>query len=212
MKKVYILIGPPGAGKGTQAELLSQRKKLNLVQPGNILRQEIKRKTKLGRLVKPYVDAGNLVPDDLVNQIGFDRLSKSRREILLDGFPRTVAQAKKLIDFSQTKQIYLEIIEIKLLAAQIYERIAGRRSCSCGSTYHIKYNPPKKQGYCDKCGRKLYIRKDSRPEIIVQRIKVYRKQTQPVLKFFHKLGISHLIINGNQDLLKVNKDISKKIK
>jgi adenylate kinase len=213
MEKFYILVGPPGAGKGTQAELLSKAKKVNLIQPGNILRQEINKKSKLGREVKPYVIAGKLAPTDLINDIVYDRLKHSRKDVLFDGYPRNVTQAKVIDYLAKKDNIKVYVVEIILKDAQILERITGRRSCSCGATFHVKYNPPKVKNICDKCGKKLFIRKDSKPEIVKQRIKVYKRQTKPVIKFFRNLkGYKYIPINGNKDLKKINQEILRKIK
>lgn len=213
MDKFYILIGPPGAGKGTQAELISQKMKVNLIQPGNILRQEIKKKSKIGGIVKSYVMAGKLAPTDLVNKIIFERLEHARKDVLFDGYPRNVKQAEVIDNLAKKKKIKVYVIEIILKDQLIFERITGRRSCNCGATFHVKYNPPKIKGICDKCGKKLFIRKDSKPEIVKQRIKVYKRQTRPVLKFFKgKKGYKYIAINGNQDLKKITLTILRKIK
>ena len=212
MKKYYVLIGPPGAGKGTQAELLSQKKKLYLVQPGNLLRPEIKKKTKLGRLVNNFVKAGKLVPDEIINPIIFERLKKTRRDVLLDGFPRNLSQAKLLYSHVLEKNIQMFIVEIILDKSIILERISGRRSCSCGATYHVKFNLPRKADHCDKCGKKLFIRSDSRPDVIKQRVGVYQRQTKPVMKFFRGLKVvKYISVKGNDDYKKINQSILRKI-
>lgn len=212
MKKMYILIGPPGAGKGTHASFLQKKLNTKLIQPGAMLRQEISKRSKIGRIASPYVKQGLLAPDRLVNELIFNIVERTRKDILFDGFPRSVFQARELEKIILQKKVKLTLIELQVDSKIIYERIGGRRSCSCGETYHVKYKPPKKNNICDKCGKKLFIRHDSKPQVIKQRIKIYKKQTQPVLNFFSKKNYCrHIKIDGNKSIESVQKQLVKKL-
>lgn len=213
MKKIYILIGPPGAGKGTQAEFLQKKLHLNIIQPGAILRNEIKKRTKLGRQAAGYVKKGELVPDDLVASLIFDKLHKSTKDVLLDGYPRNLNQLVEIDNYIKDNQLKALVIEIQVRDSVIRQRIEGRRSCSCGETYHIKFKPPKKPGVCDRCGKKLFVRQDSKPEVIKNRIANYKEQTKPILKFFkNNKNYQLIIIDGNKLLDQVKNELLKKIK
>ncbi|PIR94636.1 adenylate kinase [Candidatus Falkowbacteria bacterium CG10_big_fil_rev_8_21_14_0_10_39_11] len=211
----YILVGPPGAGKGTQSEFLVEELKLKVIQPGVFLRKEAKKDTEVGMLIEGLISHGAFVPDEFVDKRVYAALKKNSKDILFDGYPRTEAQAEKLADYLNKHKIDTYFLEITLPEKLIVERINGRRSCTCGETYHIKYNKPKKHGLCDKCGQKLYIRTDSRKPVIRNRIKAYHNQTEPVIKYFktHKVvKLKFVKINGNQSIDKVHADIMKAIK
>ncbi|HCC22749.1 TPA: adenylate kinase [Candidatus Falkowbacteria bacterium] len=206
----YILVGPPGAGKGTQSELLVDNLNLKVIQPGVFLRKEAKNNTEVGILIEGLISYGMIVPDEFVDKRVYTALSRNTRDILFDGYPRTTGQAEKLAGYLKKNHINTYFIQITLPEKLIIERINGRRSCHCGETYHIKHNPPKKFGICDKCGQKLYIRTDSRKPVIRKRVKLYHEQTEPVIKYFqkrHDVRMTFIKVNGNRDIDKVHADI-----
>lgn len=215
MKKAYILMGPPGSGKGTQAELLAKKKKLTLIQPGVFLRREAQKKTALAKKIKRMISRGDIVPGDLVDRMVFAAIRETKDNVLFDGYPRTPRQSEKLFDYLMKNKVKVYFVEIYLSDDEIIERINGRRSCVCGETYHIKYNPPKKKGICDKCGSHLYIRTDSKKSVIIKRIKVYYQQTAPVLQYFkqnNNKNIKFVFIDGSKPIRQVFNEVIKSIK
>jgi adenylate kinase len=202
-------MGPPGAGKGTQAVALVDRYQIPHISTGDMFRAAIKGGTSLGLKAKEYMDAGSLVPDEVTIGIVAERLVESdcKQGFLLDGFPRTVAQAnaldKILVDLKMALDgvINIEVDEVKLL-----ERLTGRRICrQCGATYHMVFNPPAAE-VCDKCGGELYQRSDDTLETAKNRLQVYNQQTQPLIDFYREKGLLREI-NGDQKIDKVLKDI-----
>lgn len=198
-----VLMGLPGAGKGTQAEKIVEKYDIPHISTGDMFRAAIKDGTELGLKAKSFMDQGALVPDEVTIGIVKERLGKDdcKKGFLLDGFPRTVPQAEALeglltelnrqIDYV----IYIEVDQSKLM-----ERLTGRRICkNCGATYHMVFNPPAKEGICDKCGGELYQRDDDNAETVSNRLEVNLKQTQPLLDFYHNKGYLQ-IINGDQDI------------
>lgn len=181
-----VLLGPPGSGKGTQAKLLSAHYGVPHISTGDIFRDNIARKTPLGREADSYISKGNLVPDGLTNKIVQDRLSKPdcAKGFLLDGYPRTMGQVR----FLQGIVGVTAAVEIDVSEVEIVERLGSRRMCACGAVYNLTGNPPKKKGICDKCKGKLYLRDDDRPEVIRHRFEVYREQTAPLVTFYKKQG------------------------
>jgi adenylate kinase len=188
-----VLLGPPGAGKGTQASAIVEKYKIPHISTGDIFRANIKEGTALGKEAKSYMDKGLLVPDELVVSIVKDRLLKDdcAKGFLLDGFPRTVNQAESLDSELSKMGIELDrVININANADILIERAVGRRICrECGATYHIKFNPPKVEGVCDKDGGELYQRDDDNESTVSTRINVYMEQTQPLIDYYGDKGL-----------------------
>ena len=205
-----ILLGAPGAGKGTQAELLIEKLGIPGISTGNMLREAIKNGTELGMKVKSYMDGGLLVPDELIMGIVAERVAKPdcANGFILDGVPRTLAQAEAL-DAAGVRIDHVVSIEID--DAVIEGRMTGRRVCSaCGASYHVVANPSKTEGVCDLCGGELVIRKDDAPETVRKRLEVYHAQTEVLMDYYGKQGkIRH--IEGNQSIEGANEDILKAI-
>lgn len=187
-----ILLGPPGAGKGTQATVLSTTLKIPHISTGDIFRANIKSGTSLGLLAKSYIDLGKLVPDDVTNDIVASRLNEADCEtgFIMDGFPRTIPQAIMFDEMLKKVGKKVEVvINITVEDSIIIKRLSGRRMCSCGRTYHIDNNPPKVEGICDVCNRPLYIRDDDKEETIIERLKTYHEQTSPLVDYYQKKGL-----------------------
>ena len=205
-----ILLGAPGAGKGTQAELLVQKLGIPSISTGNMLREAMRNGTALGKQVKQYMDDGLLVPDELILGIVAERVAAPDCEkgFILDGVPRTLAQAEAL----EAKGVKIDhVVSIEIDDAVIEGRMTGRRACTgCGATYHIVANPPKTEGVCDLCGGELTIRKDDAPETVRKRLEVYHASTEVLKDFYAKMGKLRLI-EGNQSIESANEDILKAI-
>ncbi|MFO7886726.1 MAG: adenylate kinase [Eubacteriales bacterium] len=210
-----ILLGPPGAGKGTQAEGIKKEFNIPHISTGDIFRENIKNNTELGKKAQEYMNKGLLVPDELVVELVKDRLSKKdcSEGFLLDGFPRTIEQAEALDkELEKMNQKLNKAVNIEVSEGVLVDRIVGRRICrDCKATYHIKFNPPKKDGICDKCGGELYQRDDDKEETVQKRIKVYNEQTQPLIDYYGKKDLI-LDINGEQEINKVLEDIINNLK
>ncbi len=201
-----ILLGAPGAGKGTQAELVARNLNIPTISTGNILREAIKNRTEVGVIAKSFIDNGMLVPDDVVIGIVRDRLSREdcQKGYILDGVPRTIPQAQALLD--QGVQID-RVISIEVADEVIARRMSGRRVCPvCGAPYHIVSNPPKIEGICNACGGTLVTRNDDKPETVVERLAVYHERTEALKGFYEKLGKLKLV-EGNQPIEDVNRDV-----
>ena len=205
-----ILLGAPGAGKGTQAELLVKKLSIPAISTGNMLREAIANGTALGKKAKEYMDEGNLVPDDLILGIVAERVSRPdcARGFILDGVPRTLAQAEALED----RGVKIDhVISIEVDDSEIERRMTGRRVCAkCGASYHVSANPPKTEGVCDACGGELTIRKDDAPETVRKRLQVYHSTTEVLKDFYGKPG-RLCIVNGSQSIEDANRDILKAI-
>ena len=205
-----ILLGAPGAGKGTQAELLVEKLSIPAISTGNMLREAIANGTDLGKKAKQYMDEGNLVPDELILGIVADRVAQDdcAKGFILDGVPRTLAQAEAL----EAKGVRIDpVVSIEVDDNEIEGRMTGRRVCGkCGASYHIVAKPPKKDGICDSCGSALVIRKDDAPETVRKRLQVYHATTEVLKDFYGKLGRLRLV-NGSQSIEGANEDILKAI-
>lgn len=192
-----VLLGPPGSGKGTQASALQQRWGIPHIASGDLLRAYVRDNTELGRKAKPYMDRGDLVPDDLILDMMAERLSQpdAGQGYVLDGFPRTVAQAEALDE--RLKSLGKELdaaIHLSVPEEEILRRLAGRRTCpQCNAVYHIETMPPKQPGVCDRCGAELVQRDDEKPEVVRKRLAVYAKQTQPLLDYYRSKDLLHEI-------------------
>lgn len=209
-----IMLGAPGAGKGTQAVRVAAAYQIPHISTGDIFRANIKGGTELGKKAKSFMDAGKLVPDELVCDLVVDRISQDdcKSGYVLDGFPRTIPQAKALdaaveaigekVDFA---------VNIDVPDEDIISRMSGRRAClSCGATYHIKFNPPKTEDVCDTCGSPLVLREDDKPETVRTRLGVYHEQTQPLIDYYEGKGIL-VTVDGTQNMEKVFTDIKEKL-
>ena len=187
-----VLLGPPGAGKGTQADKIVEKYNIPHISTGDIFRDNIKNGTELGKKAQEYMNKGELVPDDLVIEIATDRLLKDdcKSGFLLDGFPRTVYQAEKLDAFLETHGQKLDkVIDLEVGEDVLMVRLTGRRVCkACGASYHVVNIPPKKEGVCDKCGSELIQRPDDNAETAQNRIDVYNEQTRPLVDYYEKAG------------------------
>ncbi len=183
-----ILLGAPGAGKGTQAEIICEKFDIPQISTGNILRQAIKDGTEMGLKAKSFMDAGALVPDEVIFGILHDRLAADdcKKGFILDGVPRTIPQAEAIDNMGVKIDVALDI-EVK--DETIVERVSGRRVCSCGASYHIKYKPSAVEGVCDKCGQPLIIRKDDEPATVLDRLTNYHKLTEPLKDFYREKGV-----------------------
>ena len=198
-----IMLGAPGAGKGTQAAKISEKYGIPHISTGDIFRENIKNGTELGKKAKGYMDAGELVPDELTCDLVVDRIHQddAKKGYILDGFPRTIPQAEALtaaLAKSGEKVDYA--LEINLADEAIINRMGGRRVCKkCGATYHIVNIPPKKEGVCDNCGGELMLREDDAPETVKKRHDVYHAQTAPLIEYYKNEGVLH-VIDGSTGL------------
>lgn len=207
-----ILMGLPGAGKGTQAEKIVEKYGIPHISTGDMFRAAIKDGTDLGKQAKSFMDAGNLVPDEVTIGIVRERLSKEdcNKGFLLDGFPRTVAQAEALETMLASLDRKIDsVIYVEVPKEELFERLTGRWvSPTSGATYHIKFNPPKVEGICDKDGSTLVQRQDDKPETVANRLEVNLKQTQPLIDFYSEKEYLERV-DGNQDIQKVFEDVEK---
>ena len=201
-----ILLGAPGAGKGTQAEIIAAKLSIPTISTGNILREAIRNGTETGLKAKSFMDQGKLVPDEVIIGIVEERVAQPdcANGFILDGMPRTIPQAQALED----RGIHFDsVVSIEIEDAVIEQRMTGRRVCGkCGASYHIVANPPKAEGICDSCGSELMIRKDDAPETVRNRLTVFHKETEPLKDFYQKLGKLKLV-NGNQPIENATRDI-----
>ena len=189
---ILILLGAPGVGKGTQGVLISKEYGIPQISTGDILRKEVKEETELGKKAKQYMDKGELVPDDIIIDMMEKRIKEDdcKNGFILDGFPRTTAQAEAFDEMLKKNSLNLDkVLLIDVPEEEIVERLTGRRVCpNCGAVYHIKNNPPKQEGICDKCGSKLIQRDDDTEEVVRNRLEVYKKSTMPLVEYYEKQG------------------------
>ena len=205
-----ILLGAPGAGKGTQAEFLTEKLGIPAISTGNMLREAMKNGTELGKQVKQYMDEGSLVPDDVILSIIEERVARPdcKNGFILDGVPRTLAQAEAM----EARGIKIDhVVSLEVDDQVIVERMSGRRVCTkCGASYHIVYNPTKTEGICDQCGDPVAIRKDDEPATVLHRLEVYHASTEVLKEFYQKRGLLRLV-EGNQPISDAFQDILKAI-
>ena len=198
-----IMLGAPGAGKGTQAKKIAAQYSIPHISTGDIFRANIKNNTELGQKAKTYMDKGELVPDSLVVDLIMDRFKEAdcANGYVLDGFPRTIPQAEALDNASKANGEKVDFaINVEVPDENIINRMSGRRACvGCGATYHIKYNPTKVEGVCDACGEKLILRDDDKPETVKNRLSVYHEQTQPLIDYYKNQGILKSV-DGTQSM------------
>ena len=190
-----VMLGPPGAGKGTQAEVLTKKLNIPTISTGDILRDAVARETPVGLKAKAFMDAGELVPDDVIIGIVVDRLANPdcADGYILDGVPRTLVQAQALEDNGIALDV---VLSIEISDEEILERLGGRRACpQCNAVYHITSKPPKTDGICDECATELIIRKDDNPETIINRLQTYHKETKPLKDYYESRGILKTVEN-----------------
>ena len=193
-----ILLGAPGAGKGTQSEKISEKWGIPAISTGEILRAAIKEGTELGQTAKTFIDDGKLVPDEIVIGIIKEYLTSDacKKGFILDGFPRSIPQAKAL----DAMGVKIDaVLNIEVADEKIVERMSGRRVCTCGASYHVAYKPSKREGICDKCGAELYIRKDDAPETVTKRLETYHTQTEPLKDYYAEKGLL-LTVEGQEEV------------
>lgn len=201
-----ILLGAPGAGKGTQAEIISAKLGIPTISTGNILREAVKNGTDIGLQAKAFMDAGKLVPDEVIVGIVKERVAQDdcQKGYILDGMPRTIPQAEALAQQNVTID---HVVSIEIADEVIEKRMTGRRVCAkCGASYHVVANPPKAEGVCDSCGGELIIRKDDAPETVKSRLEVFHNETEPLKAFYQNMGIL-TEVEGNQPIENATKDI-----
>ena len=205
-----IMLGAPGAGKGTQAKMLAEKYGIPHISTGDIFRANIKNGTELGAKAKEYMDKGLLVPDELVVDLIMDRFKADdcKNGYILDGFPRTIPQAESLTAALKENGEAIDFaLDVEVPDANIVNRMAGRRAClKCGATYHTEFAAPKKEGICDKCGSELVLRDDDKPETVQKRLEVYHEQTHPLIDYYKKKGVLHAI-DGTLSMETVFKNI-----
>lgn len=201
-----IMLGAPGAGKGTQAKMIAEKYSVPHISTGDIFRANIKNGTELGMEAKKYMDQGLLVPDELTVKILLDRVANEdcKNGYVLDGFPRTIPQAKVLDQALAELGDHIDYaINVEVPDENIIKRMSGRRAClTCGATYHIEHVPPKAEGVCDTCGNELVLRDDDQPETVKNRLEVYHKQTQPLIDFYNTKGVLKTV-DGTVDMKEV---------
>ncbi len=199
-----IFFGAPGAGKGTQAEIVSEKLGIPTVSTGNMIRSAIKEETEMGKAAKEYIEKGALVPDEVVIGIIKERIvmDDCKNGFILDGFPRTVPQAEALDAMNVGIDV---VLDLEVEDERIIKRMGGRRVClKCGASYHLEYKKPTQEGICDVCGEELSIRKDDAPEVVMSRLETYHKETEPLRDYYAKKGILRTVI-GQEELADTTK-------
>ncbi|MDP2736454.1 MAG: nucleoside monophosphate kinase [bacterium] len=213
-KTIIIFFGPPGSGKGTQAEMLTLKAGWKKISTGDLFRSEISSGTKLGKLADKYMKAGKLVPDKVTLTLVEQGLKQKASGFIFDGFPRNKKQLNDLLVifkkfFKKNDQVYA--IEVAVGDKEVKQRLSQRRMCVCGKVYHLVYNPPINAGVCDICGGKLFIRNDDKPKVIAHRLRVYHHDGEPILDYFKKQG-KIIKIDGEQAIKKIHEEIMEKLK
>ena len=207
-----IMLGAPGAGKGTQAKKIAAKYSIPHISTGDIFRANIKNGTELGNKAKTYMDQGLLVPDELVVDLVVDRVKQEdcKNGYVLDGFPRTIPQAESLTKaLSDRGEAIDYAIDVDVPDENIVNRMSGRRAClTCGATYHVTFAPPAKEGICDVCGAELVLRDDDKPETVQKRLAVYHEQTQPLIDYYKEKGVLHSV-DGTKDMEEVFQSITE---
>lgn len=205
-----IMLGAPGAGKGTQAKRIAEKYGIPHISTGDIFRANIKGGTELGMKAKAFMDQGQLVPDEITIGMLLDRIHEAdcANGYVLDGFPRTIPQAESLTKaLAEMGEAIDYAINVDVPDSAIVSRMGGRRACvNCGATYHVEFNAPKQEGVCDVCGEKLILREDDKPETVQNRLTVYHEQTQPLIDYYQKAGVL-AEVDGTQDMDQVFTDI-----
>ena len=205
-----VMLGAPGAGKGTQADKIAEKYNIPHISTGDIFRSNIKAGTELGKKAKSFIDQGLLVPDEVTIGMLLDRINEADCEngYILDGFPRTIPQAESLTAALEENGEAIDFaLDVEVPDANIVNRMAGRRAClKCGATYHTEFAAPKKEGICDKCGSELVLRDDDKPETVQKRLEVYHEQTHPLIDYYKKKGVLHAI-DGTLSMETVFKNI-----
>ena len=204
---IIVLLGAPGAGKGTQARKLVDKLNLAHLSTGDVLREAVKEGSELGKQVKEIMEAGELVPDQLVSEIVYEKISgdKVQQGVVLDGYPRTLNQAEFLEEVTSGKERV--VVNIRVDSEKLLQRLSGRRDCpNCGTIFNVHFSPPFKEDFCDLCGARLIRRKDDRNEVAAERLRVYREETEPVIEFYSTRE-SYFEADGNQDVMDVFEEI-----
>lgn len=209
-----ILMGPPGAGKGTQAEKLVERYNLTQISTGDLFRKALSEQSKYGVIAKYFMQFGHLVPDDYTIGMVRDYLAENefKNGFILDGFPRTIVQARELESIAKEFKFTIDaIINLSIPEEKLIKRLSGRRTCKeCGATFHVEFNPPKVDGVCDKCGGTLYQRDDESEDAVKVRLDTYNRQTRPLIDYYTMKG-TIININGDQSMEDVFKDIEESL-
>ncbi len=212
---ILILLGAPGVGKGTQGQMISQEYSIPQISTGDILRKEVKEETELGKKAKSFMESGALVPDNVIVDMMEKRIKEEdcKNGFILDGFPRTETQAEALDIMLKNNGLELDsVLLIDVSEDEIIERLTGRRVClKCGAVYHIKYNPPKQDGVCDKCGSKLIQRDDDKEDVVKNRLKIYNESTAPLIDYYSKTG-KLVKIDGTGDIKEIFNNIKTILK
>jgi len=211
--KFYIFFGPPGSGKGTQADILAEKKKMNIISPGEVLRKEVEMGTELGKEIEPLMDAGKILKDNIVDRLIETGIKNkvTKKGVIFDGYPRRKSQLNTLskkLDKIKINNDQIIAILIDVSDREVLKRLGGRRVCDCGESYHIKFNPSKVANRCNICAKRLRVRDDDKPSIIKNRLKIYHKEIEPILKFY-AMKDKLIKINGEQSIKKIARDVDR---